>query len=290
MLIKVADENGNIVASYTYDPWGSVLSVTGSDTAIGNLNPFRYRSYYYDSNIQMYYLQSRYYDPEVGRFINCDDVNYIGLTESSVSYNPFAYCENNPINESDPSGTSKISVLLDILRNSISFIAEIISMCQKLSENSIKQMKKIGLAAMNSKQRRNYKLEKDALKETKRLGKIFGVVGLIMAVVSIVNVYISNRRRIGATYAFAAVIAEVAVSFLCGAISFIISKLCNAIPYVGFLLKVVVSYGASYLLQLYFTAQRVYSIGQAIYKVLQESPYMNPSLATRKIINRTLWA
>ena len=104
MLIKVADENGIIVASYTYDPWGSVLSVTGSNIAIGNLNPFRYRSYYYDSDIQMYYLQSRYYDPEVGRFINCDDVNYIGYAETINSYNAFAYCENEPVDGWDSEG------------------------------------------------------------------------------------------------------------------------------------------------------------------------------------------
>ena len=53
----------------------------------------------------MYYLQSRYYDPEVGRFINCDDVNYIGLSESSGAYNPFAYCECNPINQKDTTGS-----------------------------------------------------------------------------------------------------------------------------------------------------------------------------------------
>ncbi|MGN1348998.1 MAG: RHS repeat-associated core domain-containing protein [Acutalibacteraceae bacterium] len=53
----------------------------------------------------MYYLQSRYYDPETGRFINCDDVNYIGVTESAISYNPFAYCENSPVNCVDVMGT-----------------------------------------------------------------------------------------------------------------------------------------------------------------------------------------
>lgn len=103
-IIAIADNSGNIVSEYAYDPWGAVISVTGSNTEIGNLNPFRYRSYYYDSEIGMYYLQSRYYDPEICRFINCDDVNYIGLTESEISYNPFAYCENNAVNRVDPSG------------------------------------------------------------------------------------------------------------------------------------------------------------------------------------------
>lgn len=101
-ITGITDVNGNLVASYHYDPWGRVLD--DELTVIGELNPFRYRSYYYDSDIQMYYLQSRYYDPVVGRFINLDDANYIGLRDSAVSYNPFAYCENNPENSSDPSG------------------------------------------------------------------------------------------------------------------------------------------------------------------------------------------
>ncbi|MBO5462641.1 MAG: RHS repeat-associated core domain-containing protein [Clostridia bacterium] len=103
-IVAIADNSGNVISEYAYDPWGSVISVTGSNTEIGNLNPFRYRSYYYDSEINMYYLQSRYYDPEICRFINCDDVNYIGVNESEISYNPFAYCENDAVNNKDSSG------------------------------------------------------------------------------------------------------------------------------------------------------------------------------------------
>ena len=103
-IVAIADNLGNVISEYAYDPWGAVISVTGSNTGIGNINPFRYRSYYYDSEIGMYYLQSRYYDPEICRFINCDDVNYIGFTESEISYNPFAYCENDAVNNKDSSG------------------------------------------------------------------------------------------------------------------------------------------------------------------------------------------
>ena len=103
-VVGIYNSLGDLKVSYAYDPWGKVLSVTGSDTVIGNLNPFRYRGYYYDDETGLYYLQSRYYDPEVGRFINADDVNYIGTTESELSYNAFAYCGNDPVNHSDPSG------------------------------------------------------------------------------------------------------------------------------------------------------------------------------------------
>ena len=94
-IIGISDAAGNLIASYTYDAWGKVTSVTGSNTAIGELNPFRYRSYYYDSDIQLYYLQSRYYDPEIGRFINSDDVNIIDLLLLG-KYNPYSYCWNCP--------------------------------------------------------------------------------------------------------------------------------------------------------------------------------------------------
>ena len=104
-IVGIADDSGNLVVSYAYDAWGKVLSVTGSNIELGNINPFRYRSYYYDSDIEMYYLQSRYYDPEVCSFINSDDVNYIGLAGTVGSYNPFAYCENNPVNKLDKTGT-----------------------------------------------------------------------------------------------------------------------------------------------------------------------------------------
>lgn len=86
-------------------------------------------SYTYNET-ELYYLQSRYYDPEVGRFINCDDVNYIGATGSEVSYNPFAYCENNPVNYSDFTGQSLI------LATAIGFgVGVLISGCYRLYQN-----------------------------------------------------------------------------------------------------------------------------------------------------------
>ena len=107
-IVGITDVRGNIKARYTYDPWGGVIAVEKNldsyERDIVEMNPLLYRGYVYDSETGLYYLRSRYYDPEVGRFINCDDVNYIGTTESELSYNAFAYCGNDPVNHSDPSG------------------------------------------------------------------------------------------------------------------------------------------------------------------------------------------
>ena len=87
------------MASYTYDPYGKVDTATGSMAAI---NPLRYRGYYYDTETGFYYLQSRYYDPAICRFINADEYSSTG--QGLLGYNMFAYCNNNPVMAADPNG------------------------------------------------------------------------------------------------------------------------------------------------------------------------------------------
>ena len=103
-IIGILDNSGNQVVSYTYDSWGKLLSIEGSakDT-IGVQNPFRYRGYYYDTETGFYYLNSRYYDPSVGRFLN-GDAEMAGIGGAIRGYNLFAYCFNNPVNAIDLSG------------------------------------------------------------------------------------------------------------------------------------------------------------------------------------------
>ena len=101
-VIGLYDSALNSVVQYTYDSWGRVLSITGSlAETVGKANPFRYRGYYYDSETELYYLNSRYYDPETGRFINLD--NQLSSNDPT-GLNTFAYCGNNPINRADPTG------------------------------------------------------------------------------------------------------------------------------------------------------------------------------------------
>ena len=102
-IIGILNSAGNVVVEYTYDSWGQVISIEGElkDT-VGVINPYRYRGYRYDNETGLYYLQSRYYNPEWGRFINADGIT--GVKGELLSHNMFAYCANNPVNMKDPSG------------------------------------------------------------------------------------------------------------------------------------------------------------------------------------------
>jgi RHS repeat-associated protein len=101
-ITGLIDASGAEVVKYTYDSWGKPISITGSlALTVGVKNPYRYRGYRYDTESGLYYLQSRYYDPSIKRFINADGlVDFRTLT----SVNLYTYCANNPIRYSDESG------------------------------------------------------------------------------------------------------------------------------------------------------------------------------------------
>ena len=115
-ITSIYDGNGNVVAKYEYDVWGNVLTVSNASNQeitdpnhIANLNPFRYRSYYYDSESGLYYLMSRYYDPVTHRFVNAD--GYFQSGDNILDTNMNAYCQNNPIMNSDPTGNHPSDVI-----------------------------------------------------------------------------------------------------------------------------------------------------------------------------------
>ena len=113
IIYAIIDQNGNKVVEYTYDPWGKVLNITSSNDVIKNVNPFIYKSYYYDSETQLYWLSSRYYSPELCRFISKDSIEYLE-PESINGLNLYAYCGNDPVNYYDPTGHSAILIALAI--------------------------------------------------------------------------------------------------------------------------------------------------------------------------------
>ena len=99
-VMYMVDANGTKVAEYKYDPFGKVITASGS---MAEINPLRYRGYYYDTETGFYYLQSRYYDPTICRFINADFAEYSG-TSSLGDCNLFTYCGNNPVINDDKDG------------------------------------------------------------------------------------------------------------------------------------------------------------------------------------------
>ena len=126
-MIAIYNTEGDLQCKYNYDAWGnhrvgnarneliydSVTGViaSGYESHIAILNPIRYRGYYYDTETGLYYLQSRYYDATLCRFLNRDNVNYLE-PESIHGLNLYTYCNNNPIMFADPSGHSVILAML----------------------------------------------------------------------------------------------------------------------------------------------------------------------------------
>ena len=108
-ILKVITATGTEAAAYTYDAWGKLLTSTGD---LAEVNPLRYRGYFYDTETSLYYLKSRYYDPEVGRFINPDA--YASTGQGILGTNMFTYCDNNPIIYADFSGTISELVILPV--------------------------------------------------------------------------------------------------------------------------------------------------------------------------------
>lgn len=129
-IVGIYNGVGELKAHYEYDAWGNVISITDNNgnaitnpNHIGNLNPFRYRSYYQDTETGLYYLMSRYYDAVTHRFINAD--GYFQAGTSILDGNTFAYCANNPIYSSDPTGSSIIFGAL--IGGATEFFGQIIS-------------------------------------------------------------------------------------------------------------------------------------------------------------------
>ena len=101
MIMNLA---GEVVVLYVYDAWGNIVATDGElATTLGELNPLRYRGYVFDQDTGLYYLQSRYYNPEWGRFINADA--FVSTGQGILGNNMFAYCRNNPVRRIDASGT-----------------------------------------------------------------------------------------------------------------------------------------------------------------------------------------
>ena len=152
-ITKIVNHQGKVMVEYTYDAWGNILkeksNVSPSYATVKDFNPFRYRGYVYDTDTGLYYLQTRYYDPKTGRFINADDTAYVDTNSGTpLSTNMFAYCENNYINDVDPSGfwsfsSNWVSYSIDLI---ICVFGTAASVCFSVIKMVVKNnLKRIGI-------------------------------------------------------------------------------------------------------------------------------------------------
>lgn len=118
-VVELVYADKTVCATYTYNAWGQIISAETTAPNItanlAELNPLRYRGYYYDTETGLYYVSSRYYDPEVGRWISPEPNVYAGAFDSGsglIGYNVYAYCANNPVNFSDPTGEFILTALI----------------------------------------------------------------------------------------------------------------------------------------------------------------------------------
>ena len=130
-ILYVYSSTGNKLVSYVYDAWGNIISTTysnGGGTSAARFNPFTYRGYYRDSETGMYYLNSRYYNPKMGRFISADA--YVSTGQGLLGYNMYAYCGNNPVNRIDSEGEFWWAVILATV-----VFAAILTSCENQNES-----------------------------------------------------------------------------------------------------------------------------------------------------------
>ena len=129
-VVQIYNASGTLVGSYTYDAWGKVTeNATSADTEnITETNPIRYRGYYYDTETRLYYVNSRYYDPAVKRFLNSDDELLSAIsTQTLTDKNYFAYCDNNPVSRTDGEGTIWHIVVGAVIGGALNSIDDIVN-------------------------------------------------------------------------------------------------------------------------------------------------------------------
>lgn len=128
-VVRLVDAGGQTVASYTYTSWGEVLKVQSNSTDnIANINPIRYRGYYYDTETGWYYLQNRYYDPVCKRMLSPDTEEAITDDVSTIKQkNLYAYCDNNPVIYADDDGNYVHIVVAAAIGAGISLTTTVLS-------------------------------------------------------------------------------------------------------------------------------------------------------------------
>ena len=270
-VIAITDDAGTTIARYAYDAWGKVLTVTDANgTAItdinhiANINPFRYRSYYYDTDTELYYLQSRYYDPEVGRFINADDSQAITVS-SNITCNLFVYCNNSPVYDYDNLGNIGWNTLLKVLNYILDFIIKIARTAANMSkemEDITKSIKKAKNRGASNDWIKQLTEKKKAITSTKKLG-----IGKLSIIVSLLGVFLTVfpylsyiKKATNGIFLFAEFFVEIVIEIFGLLSNGMVSLVCKFIPYAGLILGWALGIVVDIILDSVFNTNRVNSI------------------------------
>ena len=205
-------------------------------------------------------MQSRYYDANVGRFVNADSIEWLGTNEQIIETNIFAYCKNDCVNHSDEVGFGGIETLLNVLNASIDILAKIIDMIgnacrkeQKALEKSVKHF-----TNLTRDQRRNLSNIKELQKETKKVSKRLGWIGygiiFLALVIGFASSYSTGRDLETALIELS---IETFISLVeIGAGKFF-EFIAKFFPYAGFLIGLIAGWLISYILSSHFNSRRV---------------------------------
>ena len=196
-IIAILDSAGAVMVRYEYDAWGNHIVLDGNGQEItdpehiGNVNPYRYRGYFYDVETGLYYLQTRYYDPSIGRFISQDSIEY-AAPQSINGLNLYAYCNNNPVMNIDPTGCKEIST-----SNIIDFVSFMFQFAIGLGLGIVGWAVKTGIRPNNIGIGTYAKYQSQQLAN---LTKFSNVVSKISTAVAIITVLVTVRGDGGKEY------------------------------------------------------------------------------------------
>ena len=150
-IIGIYNQNFGLIATYEYDAWGKILNIKDNNgnvitdsSNVAVINPFRYRSYYYDNETNLYYLNNRYYNPEWGRFINAD--KYLFTTENFLELNLYLYALNNPVNNYDTNG----NFFKNLFKAITSTVTKVVKKVIEVTKTVVNTVKKIAKKVKDS--------------------------------------------------------------------------------------------------------------------------------------------
>ena len=262
-VIAIVDKDAKTVARYSYDAWGAVTNaVTYAELTngveIATINPFRYRFCYYDEEIELYYLNSRFYNPIVGKYLNSDSPDIVLYARSSIGTNIFVYCANYCINNVDLIGYVSFRDIWGLIKNSFDFIKSILDQAEKSfsSTPTASQIKK--LAKQNGKSQRQIIRElKQSAKESEKCLKWFGKAAVIAKIISVV-LFAIHLIQLGKKifYDIYELLVEVFVEAAGYVLGELVSFALKFIPYAGIILGFVGSWAIGLAISCYFTSKR----------------------------------